>query len=78
MAKLRIFVLMWKAEYTNSPGLQGLEACVITSLPKLMVLCFIGGPFGDKSHPSPTNPEPLFDHWALHGPILLDLLPDKN
>ena len=60
---------LWRSSPTSR-----LEACAITCLPKLVVLCFIGGPFGGKSHPLPTNTEPFVDHWALRGPMLLDFL----
>ena len=60
-------------ELNKFVGPLGLEACVITRM-----LCTIHdlsflyeGPSGAKSNPGLKDPEPLFDHWALHGVIFL-------
>ena len=59
-------------------GPSGLEACVIICLPKLVVLCFNGGPFGSKLYPPFIVLEHLSDHWALHRSIWLDFFDPPN
>ena len=67
-----------KKQKKNGPS--GLEACVITYLPKpLFFDClgsadFIEGPFGGKSHTAQSNPEPRFDH----GPIWHEYSTEKS
>ena len=56
--------------YIQFARLSGLEACMIASLPKLMVLCFIGGPLSANR----TTRRPIQSTFSLHEPIWLDFL----
>ena len=71
---LSITGFLQKIEFARASGL---EACVVTCFPKNLLFDFfisLRDPSAANRTPHFKDPEHIFDHWALHGPILFDCL----